>query len=71
VPPKSPEEEGAAAERELDQVPKVIVIGKMDGNYAIRLSWNRGVQIISLSRLRFLKEELHLDVDDDPANYVL
>jgi hypothetical protein len=58
-------------DRQLGPIPWVQVLGYMDAQLAIRLSWSLGVKVISTSRLRFLRDELEIEVRDDPSTYVL
>lgn len=58
-------------DRDLAEVPWVEVLGRLDDSLAIRLGWAHGVRIVSGTRLRFLREELSVDVRDNPAGYIL
>jgi hypothetical protein len=55
---------------EQDPTPRVTVIGRMDGQIAVRLGWRKGMVAISLSRFRFLREDLGLDIYDSPEDYL-
>lgn len=50
--------------------PRVTVLGKMDGQLAIRVAWTSGVFALSAGRLKFLSD-IGIDVDNTPENYVL
>lgn len=54
----------------LDPVPQVTVLGHMDGNIAIRLGWQHGMRVVSNSRFKFMREELEMDITDDPEEYL-
>lgn len=51
-------------------VPTVTVLGYMDSQIAIRLSWKSGMVAISQSRFRFLRDDLGLEVLDNQENYL-
>jgi hypothetical protein len=59
------------AEDDFDPKPTIQVLGRMDAKYAIRLGWENGIHTISPQRLTFLKNEMGMNVEDDPDNYVL
>jgi hypothetical protein len=55
---------------QLDDAPKVTVLGLMDGNIAIRIGWRRGMRVVSNQRFKFMREELEMDITDDPDEYL-
>jgi hypothetical protein len=67
-------EEGGGSERrpggKLDEAPVVTVLGIMDGNMAVRLGWKHGMHVISNQRFKFMKEDLELNVIDNPDEYL-
>lgn len=54
----------------LDPAPSVTVLGIMDGNIAVRLGWKHGMHIVSNSRFKFMREDLEMNVVDDPEEYL-
>lgn len=52
-------------------VPCVTVLGIMEANVLVRCTWLDHAISISHSRLKFIADELKMDVRDDPDNYVL
>jgi hypothetical protein len=71
-----PEDEGGGRERQqrsggkLDDVPVVTVLGIMDGNMALRFGWKHGMHVISNQRFKFMKEDLELNIIDNPDEYL-
>lgn len=63
---------GAAPRRrpQLDDAPTVIVLGLMDGNIAIKLGWRPGMRVVSNSRFKFMREELEMNIVDNPDEYL-
>lgn len=59
-----------SAQPETAPAPKVTVLGYMDSQIAVRLGWKPGMLAISQSRFRFLRDDLGMDVTDDPAHYL-
>jgi hypothetical protein len=63
------------AKAALEPTPTVVVIGKMDSKptpkYVVKLGWEADIHTISAQRLRFLEDELKMNVTDDPAKYLL
>lgn len=57
-------------EQQFDHAPKLTVIGIMDTQIAIRLAWRTGMVAISQSRFRFLRDDLGMEVTDDPEHYL-
>jgi hypothetical protein len=55
---------------QLDPVPSVHVLGTMDGNIAVRLGWKHGMHVISNSRFKFMREELEMEITDNPDDYL-
>jgi hypothetical protein len=55
---------------QLDPVPNVTVLGYMDGNIALRLGWRTGMRVVSNSRFKFMREELEMNIIDDPDEYL-
>lgn len=51
-------------------VPTITVLGRMDGQIALRLGWRKGMVAISVSRFRFLRQDLGIDIQDDPSKYL-
>lgn len=74
VPSGNGEDADEAAERrrpgKLDSVPKVTVLGHMNGNIALRLGWRHGMHVVSNSRFKFMREDLEMDITDDPEDYL-
>ena len=71
----SPEEppdpaDTADPQRELDAPPKVVVLGHMENNVALRLGWKKGIQPVSLSRFKFLRDALGFEIEDTPEKYL-
>lgn len=56
--------------RDIDPAPKVTVLGYMDGNLALRLGWKHGMQIVSNSRFKFMRDDLGMDVTDNTDDYL-
>ena len=54
----------------VDPTPRVTVLGRMDSQVALRLGWRQGMVAISVSRFKFLQNELGLDIRDDPEQYL-
>lgn len=66
-----PDEEREGHKRsQLDPVPAVTVLGHMDGNIAVRLGWKHGMHVFSNSRFKFMREELEMNITDDPEEYL-
>jgi len=63
-------EEKARALKELDDAPVVKVLGYMDGSIAVRLGWKHGMHVISNSRFKFMREDLDMNILDDPDDYL-
>ncbi len=58
-------------DRVLDSRPWVEVLGVLDGHYVVRLGWKYGAHVIAGIRLRFLRDELNMEVRDNPDSYVM
>jgi len=63
-------EEKARALKELDDAPVVKVLGYMDGSIAVRLGWKHGMHVVSNSRFKFMREDLDMNILDDPDDYL-
>lgn len=57
---------------DLEPVPCVFVLGHTTtgDNVAVSLAWKRGMTTVSNSRLKFMREELSMNIIDDPAKYL-
>lgn len=63
-------EQEARALKELDDAPTVKVLGYMDGSIAVRLGWKHGMHVISNSRFKFMREDLDMNIIDEPDDYL-
>lgn len=54
----------------LQERPKLTVLGELNGGVAIQLGWQHGLFTISQSRLRFLRDELGTEVTDNKRDYL-
>lgn len=63
-------EQEARALKELDDAPTVKVLGYMDGSIAVRLGWKHGMHVISNSRFKFMREDLDMNIVDEPDDYL-
>src|SRR5882757_7976842 len=58
------------APRVLEPAPRLLVIGYMDSQVALRVGWRAGMLAISQSRFKFLRDELGMEVHDNPDDYL-
>jgi hypothetical protein len=65
-----PEQRHAPEQEQEKAAPSITVIGYMEKQVAIHRDWKPGMVVISPSRLRFLRDDLGIDVSDDPQNYL-
>jgi hypothetical protein len=55
---------------QIETAPTVRVIGYMDSQVAVRLGWRQGMVAVSQSRFKFMRDELQMDVQDEPKDYL-
>jgi hypothetical protein len=53
-----------------DPLPRIKVLGRMEGQIAVQLGWRKGMVAISNSRFRFLRDDLGMNIRDNPDEYL-
>jgi hypothetical protein len=62
--------EQRAAGQPVDPAPRLTVIGRTENQIALRLGWRPGMVTVSQSRFRFMRDDLGMNVTDEPENYL-